>query len=276
MHRAYLDEAGISKSEQFLVVAGVIVDTDEKWRSARSAIESLADQLVPRPKRKGFVFHAKEIYHGEGGSAFDRATHSHADRVGLVRRVVSIVDELNLPVVFSCVHKGRYEEKARTEYPNLKPKDLAGNCQAFAFGMCATLVETYMREIAGPSELACLIVEDNDHARTLIREVQDRLRNEDMRVLFPPALTRYFPVSRIVDEVTFARKTSSPLLQIADACAFALKRYFDGARHGEELAQAIPGVPSIVMDWAEDRLSTGGLLGKWSEEQLANRGRELR
>jgi hypothetical protein len=50
---------------------------------------------------------------------------------------------------------------------------------------------------------------------------------------------------RVVEE-----KRSAPLLQIADACAFAFRRYFAEERYGDELVSAM--LPRRVCrdDWA--------------------------
>jgi hypothetical protein len=47
------------------------------------------------------------------------------------------------------------------------------------------------------------------------------------------------PLERIVETVHFVHKTESSLLQIADICAFAIKRYLMKASHHERLYEPL-------------------------------------
>jgi hypothetical protein len=69
----HLDEAGIGnpKHEPWVVVAGVAVHADDQWRSLEQYLTTMADDFVPSHQRDGFVFHAKDLFHGSG--VFDRA-----------------------------------------------------------------------------------------------------------------------------------------------------------------------------------------------------------
>ncbi len=62
----YLDEAGISnpKQEPFVTVAGVIVHGDDELNRVENRLKKLVKKYIPEGKRQGFVFHAKEIFHG--------------------------------------------------------------------------------------------------------------------------------------------------------------------------------------------------------------------
>jgi len=52
-------------------------------------------------------------------------------------------------------------------------------------------------------------------------------------------LEKLLPFERIIETIHFAQKTESSLLQVADVCAFALKRDIMKASHSDRLYNAI-------------------------------------
>ncbi len=61
----------------------------------------------------------------------------------------------------------------------------------------------------------------------------------------PKLLQKYSPITRIRDTVHFAEKAESPALQIADICAFVIKRYLAGARDGDRFYRILAGTHEI-------------------------------
>ena len=49
------------------------------------------------------------------------------------------------------------------------------------------------------------------------------------------------PITHIVGPVHFAKKQEEPHLQIADGCAYAIRRYMSKLSYGQELMQALYG-----------------------------------
>jgi len=74
MQLVYLDEAGISNEAQepFLVVAGVIVNPDRRWRDLEAHFARLSKKYFPKHVGSPIVFHAKDIWHGHGFSPAQR------------------------------------------------------------------------------------------------------------------------------------------------------------------------------------------------------------
>jgi hypothetical protein len=60
----YHDEAGIHHNAPVLTVAGVLVHGDRQWPEVDRLIVALIDKYIPEPDRRGFVFHATDIFHG--------------------------------------------------------------------------------------------------------------------------------------------------------------------------------------------------------------------
>ena len=73
MRLVYVDEAGISdkKQEPFLVVAGVIIDTDKQLVALERHLDKIVARHIPPQHRENFVFHASHLFNG-GGKVFTR------------------------------------------------------------------------------------------------------------------------------------------------------------------------------------------------------------
>ena len=63
---AFLDEAGRSRGEPVIVVAGPIVNGDRTYRQLVDRLRDITNTFLPEADRKGFVFHAKDIFHASG------------------------------------------------------------------------------------------------------------------------------------------------------------------------------------------------------------------
>jgi hypothetical protein len=105
---------------------------------------------------------------------------------------------------------------------------------------CSVGVERYMRNKADKGEVAMMIYENTNHARKLLREVHNSLKLDaagKLPLLANWPLKEFLPVTRIVDTAHFADKADTCMLQIADACAFAVRRHMSRAPHGKELVE---------------------------------------
>ena len=100
---AYLDEAGVSnpKQEPILVVAGVLVHADTKWKPLERRLRSLAQECVPAEHLADFRFHAKDLFHGSG--FFPRDKWSMEDRFRVLEELATLPAEFDLPVVYGAV-----------------------------------------------------------------------------------------------------------------------------------------------------------------------------
>jgi hypothetical protein len=66
MRFIFSDEGGISRNEPFVVVAGIVVRADEKLVPLEQELQYLIERHIPTEHRRGFVFHATEIWSGTG------------------------------------------------------------------------------------------------------------------------------------------------------------------------------------------------------------------
>lgn len=115
-----------------------------------------------------------------------------------------------------------------------------------AYVLCAIAGDQFMRQETTPDEVALIVAEDNQQARRDIKAAREWLKSPELIAQFPlPFGEDMLPVERIVDTVHFAEKKQSPLLQIADACAFVLRRYLERAAHSERFINSLLGGAQI-------------------------------
>ena len=110
--------------------------------------------------------------------------------------------------------------------------------------MCAVGANEYMNKRGEAGEVALLIAENNNDARRLIRSHHNFLRDPAMVALLSEETRKNLPLTRLVDTVHFAEKLDSSLLQLADACAYVIKRQLMKASDSDRFYQ--PLVPFMV------------------------------
>lgn len=236
MRIAYLDEAGISKHEPFAVVAAVLINGDD-WKKVAAGLALLADRCAPKDKREGFIFHAKELYHG--GKTLTRAAFPPEHGRSFLESLVHIPKDNRIPVSMGWVEKEGFEPQA--VLPD-NPRDQATFFHATAFMNCVVVVDRVMRE-AYPDELVQLVAEDNAESRRAIKASYEFMNSPLSAVGLSEETKDWLPLRHVIDTVHFAKKSESSPLQLADACAFAIRRHLerrpDAATYYEPLAPAL-------------------------------------
>jgi hypothetical protein len=224
----YLDEAGTSANEPVAVVAGVIVNADQQWKVLEAHLGGVCANYIPEQDRKGFVFHATELF--SGGKYFDRSRWPLAIRLEILRAILSVRARLGVSVSVG------YSFKEEGKFKNESGYALVRHMMAYA--ACLAGCEAYLREFGADGEVAMVVAEDSPDVRRHIREAHSAII--DPKSDFP-AFRELIPFRHIVDTVHFADKNQSALLQYADAFAFTLRRHFAGYSHTDQLVDAIKG-----------------------------------
>jgi hypothetical protein len=237
----YLDEAGIANPahEPFVVVAGIVLHADQQWKMLERYLSDMADEFVPPENRDGFVFHATELF--SGGQTFSREKWPKGKRWKILDHLVTIPEKFKFGVVHGFVERARLS----AFYPHLAPKNVSPHAQVLAFTICSYGVEMFMRLIAEDGEVASLIMENNDQSRSLIRQMHQFLRDPAMAHLLKADGFGSLAFTRIVDTVHFAEKGHSSPLQVADACAFVIKRHLMGTPESDRFYE--PLKPRMIM-----------------------------
>ncbi len=223
MRFAFLDEGGISRHEPNAVVGGVFVNADEQVVPLEDELDNIVHKHIPEQDWRGFVLHAKDIWSAKKYFK-DRDTWPWERRAAILADLADIPSKLNIPVVFGWLAKEELRQKSR-RYRDALPRDFEIACHAIAASSCILRVEQMMR-LVWPKEIAQVVAEDNHEVRRTIKEVLKRFKFPEH---YPDAdfgNADILPLQRIRGSIQFADKTESRCLQLADACAFFIRRRF--------------------------------------------------
>ena len=240
----YTDEAGTSVTEKVTVVAALIVHADTQWQKAANLINGLK-AYVPTHYRDGFVFHATSIW----GNRKFRDGWSREERKAFLMAMMRIPRASGIALSYGIFYR---DGDVKDEYQALgMTREQYQHAESFAACMCAA--DEYVCKYAGKEELATVVAEDIPEMRDQLRNAAERMRigssvlsNARIEVTNRgkvESVTRdaTFKIRRIVDAIHFTPKASAPLLQVADAVAFGLRRYFSEESEGVDFGKAVIG-----------------------------------
>ena len=250
MRSAYIDEAGIDNPalSPRTVVAGVVLHTDTLWHPLHARFESMRDSLLPNlsaSQRYNFVFHAKDIWHGV--DEWDRGVWKLEARMDVLRALCAVIGEYQLPIVWG--HAVRQEVKEHYEglgFP-IQSKNLTEMTFTIAFWRCAIRAQKWM-DANTSGECMNLVVENNKELQWHTKIAFKALRDPG----FIHLRADKTEITKIVDAPSFMDKADAPPLQLADTCAFLLKRSFNGDRHATEILRPI--LASLTSAFSDDEL----------------------
>jgi hypothetical protein len=240
----YLDEAGISNpaQEPYVVVAGLAVNADKEFKAVEAHLDGLARKYLPAEKLGHVAFHTMELFHGTKN--FDRSNWPLYLRLEILDELAEIPKKFDLPICWgSTVRKDIPNHLSQPASPLLLEQIGHGH----AFFKFVVQIEILMRATAS-DEVAMLIAEDRPIMRRMLkvahgllrgrappefRGMLDEMKGEDK--MFEILL----PLERIVETIHFVQKAESSVLQLADLCAFAIKRSLMKSAHYEKLLAPI-------------------------------------
>ena len=220
----YLDEAGTGDParEPYVVVAGPLVHADSEWKRLEQYLGSLADVHAPAEARDEFVFHATEIF--SGGKVFPRDKFPRERRWPILDDLVSIPGKFQLPLVVGFAERA---ETFPTVSDDIKSEAHLTACLQSAFMMCMMQVERVMREFM--EDEVCMVVMEASKPRLHAAYIafQHQLKSQDLAKQMPGVDIEgnFLPLRHIIENPNFSPKTDSSPLQVADTCAFAIKRH---------------------------------------------------
>jgi Protein of unknown function (DUF3800) len=241
MRNIYTDEAGTAANEAVSVVLALIVNPDTQWFPVVAALAILYQRYVPDQYRTGFAFHARKLSGQNKYPGWD-----YEDRKSLMRAVMTLPSKFNIPIALGATRRGRNDW---SKWPE-KKMNSAQVDHFWAFTLCMGTCNRFLGEECS-DELGQVIAEDIPEMRRYLRKSVNLLRSRplvldrDARGPDDPP-THTFRGDRMIDEVHFLDRSNAPFLQIADACAFGLRRYITG--HDKEdfvkavLAETVPGL----------------------------------
>jgi hypothetical protein len=238
----YLDEAGISAHEPYVVVAGVLIDGDRQLARVEDYLDHLVKKHIPDEHAHGFVFHAADIWAGSEGIFKDRSEWPFDRRIAILKDLAAI------PVKFDLVVSMGWVEKA-TAFPEhggqsaISAFDMSVAAHAVAFMDCAIAANIFLREAT--NEYTILIAEDRDSVRNLMKSTLALCRNERALRAANIEFGEILPLERVRDTVHFAKKAESRHLQLADAATFVVMGHLLQKVRGDFLYEALK--PSLFV-----------------------------
>lgn len=244
----YVDEAGISNPahEPFVVVSAVIVDADKKLVALERHLDKLVERHIPEEHRADFVFHATHLFNW-GGKVF----YKNAPDYPLERRL-KIADDLadiprrfKLPLTYGLVERARWPQSMSIADELSQAEKTVGQ-HVTAFVVCSLRVDGWMRK-KSPNEVCLMIAEDNEQARSLIRQTQRALQDQSL-VLEIESHRAHFPFRKIKEDPLFQPKRKSSPLQVADFCAYVFKRVAMG---DDRYRRFLDPMVDQIEDWLE-------------------------
>jgi hypothetical protein len=240
----YQDEAGTSLKEPVRVVAGIIIHADRQLREMTKHIDVLVKRRVPNQYQENFWFHALAVF--SGGRDIDRKVWSFEDRLAFYKEFVSVPFLFGAPVALGAA----YNDATLAAHGPIKHKIE----HAEAFLLCVERVEYFLRDVLHETETGTIISEDHPEMKKYLSRLFVALRGEGLKVnqhdkrqsrtqreLGIKAEPVEYNVRCIADVPHFVEKGKAPMLQLADACAFAFRRCLAKQSEGNELVLALLG-----------------------------------
>jgi hypothetical protein len=242
VRNTYSDEAGISAKEPVSVVVTLIVHPDTQWRPVVARMFQLVHQYVPQEYRPTFALHTKTLVTEKTYPNWDM--HS---RYAFLREVMRIPRGAGNPICVGAARRGAYQ---RAPIGDLTTEQ---QDHALAFALSMASADKIIRDRCG-TEMAQVIAEDHPEMKRMLRSIINILRVQPLTLpntTFDSNLPgskkepEPYRVERIVDEVHFMDRRGSPFLQIADACAFGLRRYFSDLSYGDSYMDDMLGADGV-------------------------------
>lgn len=246
---AFLDEAGRSCLEPIIVVAGPIVHGDRTYRQLVQRLHEITEQYLPAADRKGFVFHAKDVFHGAGRYFRDRELWPKERRWTILRALADLPREFGLPITFGSLDKAEIRQATASPLsPNASAK-LRGRFidaieHVIAFAWAEIGIDLQMQRF--PRDEICMVIaEDTDRVKPVVKLAHSILRDPD-EIAANPVFARMpgLPLRKVEDTPHFAAKADSAPLQVADTCAFLILRRLLRREESQPFFEAI--APQLV------------------------------
>lgn len=224
MHLIYLDESGnsgtnLSDPQQPIFVLGALIVPEKQWKAIEQAvteqIRSFFEDRVP----DDYEIHASEIRAG-------RDIYKGIDlkkRIAYRDALMQIPVDFGLPFIYRAITKKRFGNWLDQTFG----KGVFINPHIAAYPLVTQTINTYLRD-QGAHDLGILINDDN-------KEVVGDIERTTRLLRADPS---HLQLDRIIEKSFFIDSRKSPLIQLADLCAF----------HARKLEELKIGLPEKAVD----------------------------
>lgn len=232
MHLAYLDDSGSRRNATFQVMAAVIVEGRE-FSDLEITMGMIVEAIIPADKVEKFEeFHAWQLF--EGKEVFDGI--EERIRFNVARSLLSIVTTHKIPIVYGAVDRSKMD---RTNFGSADSLDVC-------FRVCMRGIEEWANGIAAkeiidfsetPLPILPLVVPVSDDfqgdkkktLRASFRQLRQQFRAPNWNT----------GVWHIHDDLYFGSSKDSVGLQLADLCAYIIRKHLEGDSSLAEFYQSI-------------------------------------
>jgi hypothetical protein len=220
---AYLDEAGVGemRAEPYMVIAGVILNGDQDWQPIQRHLQSILRRNVPDVGRKSLIFHAKDIWHGS--KHFPREKFPLELRQKIFMEIAEIPKRFHISIVVGCLHRISTMENIKRAIPGISQEriDILTHAEVYIHALAE--IDTWMSRNA-PNEVVMVIAEDRPGVKAALNLLHDGATHDDDAYWIDQGADVFY-TRHIIDTVHLTDKEGSPMLQIADMCAFIIRRH---------------------------------------------------
>jgi hypothetical protein len=261
----YMDESGTDRHQPILSVAGVIINPDKDYTPIEDALWA-AKAPLPDSKRDDFIFHASDLY-GGNKKYLPKEIWDEDVRHKMLADILAIPKQLRLPVCASYINKSRFQNPFNTIAGAPRtPREGKSQQQTLRIAMhmaaimnCTLSAEDWLR--ANTNEVAWIAMEQNQEVQAAAHETQLILKRKDAAKVLQlyGREADLLPLKRIKDEIRPLTKEGSPILQLADACAWAFRAFIKKEKGAQKF---YPIVKDQVVSWRMTTLDVARRLGK--------------
>ena len=263
----FLDEAGRSRHEPTIVVAGVIVHGDRMYRRLEDRLRQIVVDAAPSGEETdGLILHAGDLFHGN--RQFDKERWPQPKRHAILMEVARLPAEFELPVVFGHLQKAEYKEEAAVKLVLAaegrgKKDTIANRDKAHVLDIAEHMIAFARAEIAverqmhrySRDEICMLFAEDTDRVKPALKLAHAFMRDESKIKGTEFESVPELPLRKIVDTPHFADKADSVPLQLADTCAWLILRRLARREDTQPFFEAI--APQLFWNCADFGESMG-------------------
>ena len=219
----FLDEAGRSRQEPIIVVAGVIVHGDRIYRRLEDRLLGLIRNAIPpgvEADPATLILHAGDLFHGN--KPFEKEVWPKELRHESLMQLARVPAEFQLPVVYGHLRKSEYREEAAVKV--VLAAEVAGKKTSIAdrdknhvldvaehmvtFARTEIAVERQMHRYPR-DEICMLFAEDTDRVKRALKLAHAFMRDGSQIVGTEFENVPELPLRKIVDTPHFADKTES-------------------------------------------------------------------
>jgi hypothetical protein len=220
-----MDESGTSRQSPFLVVAGVIVHADTQLGPIEDSLRGLIENYVSPQLREGFIFHATDLFRGDND--LPPEIQDQAVRHEMLEKLMAIPARHQVQLCYGFIKKEKFRAFNATRAADGQRLRIAMHAAAIA--LCTVAAEDWLRYRA-KNEVAMLFAENNDEVRVAARKTQILMRSSEACQKLNMAAKRLLPLQRIKDGINFVTKEESLALQLADCCAWSVRKYLTNSK----------------------------------------------